>query len=184
VGYFLSFALLFDLYWAADMVQAAPSSWQNSTLQLKGEIPEWIRPTTFQYSSRGKPDPFQKFIKKRPLQGVVKKEPSLSPGTEQKKETHKEILSPLETIEPSQLKLVGIIWRSDSPQKAYGLVELPDGKGFIVNKGTRIGQNEARVFAITPKTVVIHQEEKSLYGEKMTRKVILKLKNSKEEEGQ
>ena len=68
-------------------------------------------------------------------------------------------LSPLEKVDLSQLKLVGIIL-SASGNRA--LVEEATGKGFVIGKGTYIGLNRGKVARILSDRVII--EEAIQYG--------------------
>jgi type IV pilus assembly protein PilP len=70
-------------------------------------------------------------------------------------------LTPLEKVDLSQLKLVGII-RSPSGEKA--LVEEASGKGYIVTKGTYIGLNAGRVLYVLDDRIVIEEEFENALG--------------------
>jgi len=64
--------------------------------------------------------------------------------------------TPLEKLDLSQLKLVGII-RSEKGNKA--IVQDASGKGYVLNKGTFIGNNSGFVTQITKNKVIIEEEE-------------------------
>jgi len=141
---------------------------QNSTEaapKTTETMPDWIKPPAFQYSSRGKPDPFRSFVQ---------------PETPQQEEEQKDSkpqrpLTPLERIQPTQLNLVGILTNGEQQAQAMALVELPDGKGYVLRPGTRIGRNDGKVVSIEPGRVTIQERVTNIFGEKKTNKVVLKL---------
>lgn len=124
------------------------------------QAPHWIQPPDFQYTPAGKPDPFRPIIQASPP------EPS-SEGRGQK------ALTPLERIQPSQLKLVGILRQKDGQSRA--MVELPNGKGYLLKVGVPIGQRQGKVTAITGSSVVIQESSTDVFGRKKTSDTILKL---------
>jgi len=135
-------------------------------------MPQWIKPPEFEYTSRGKPDPFQSFIRQtQPAQE----------SQEQEAEEPKRPLTPLERVQPSQLSLEGILVSEQSAGDAFALVRLPDGKGYVLKKGTRIGRRRGRVVQITPNQVVIREQVQTIYGEEEQNDVVLKLHKSGEE---
>lgn len=102
--------------------------------------------TAYAYSPKGKIDPFMPWYEdERPTSksSVNKRLP----------------LSPLEKVDLSQLKLVGIVL-SASVNRA--LVEEATGKGFVITKGTYIGLNRGKVVRILHDRVII--EEAVQYG--------------------
>jgi type IV pilus assembly protein PilP len=142
----------------------------DKLLQELDKIPEWIRPPDYKYSPIGKPDPFVSFIQ------VQKQERSIS-----RPKKSKRILTPLEKVEATQLKLVGIIWYADRPEAALAMVELPDGKGFILKKGALVGRSGGHVVKISPDQVLIQEEVVNIFGKLEKRNIALKLHPSKEE---
>jgi len=88
-------------------------------------------------------------------------------------------LTPIEKVDLSQLKLVGIISAS-SGNKA--LVEDASGKGFVIKKGTRIGINSGRVVKILKTLVVVEEEAESILGKITLVKKELKLQKPPGEE--
>ncbi|MBC2694593.1 MAG: hypothetical protein HF982_04820 [Desulfobacteraceae bacterium] len=88
-------------------------------------------------------------------------------------------LTPIEKVDLSQLKLVGIIFAS-SGNKA--LVEDASGKGFVIKKGTYIGINSGRVIKILKGSVVVEEEVQSILGKTSLVKRELKLQKPPGEE--
>lgn len=124
--------------------------------------PQWINPPEFIYSARGKPDPFRPIIQSQPAE-------------DSKSEESKRLLSPLEKVQPSQLDLVGILNQGGNPDQNQALVELPDGKGYILRIGVPIGTNQGKVTAITRETVVIQETLTTIFGKEKKVDTILKL---------
>jgi type IV pilus assembly protein PilP len=115
--------------------------------------------STYTYSPKGKLDPFMPWYEGE--------SPIL------KQEVRKRLpLSPLEKVDLSQLKLVGIIL-SASSNKA--LVEDATGKGYVLAKGTYIGLDHGKVAKILRDRVIV--EEPIQYGmsESTVRRKELKL---------
>ncbi|MGD2271313.1 MAG: pilus assembly protein PilP [Desulfobacterales bacterium] len=113
------------------------------------------------YNPAGKIDPFEPLFKEQPVvtqaKRVVKKR---TPRT------------PLEKIDISQLKLVGIVL---APSGNKALVQEASGKGYIIKKGTYIGTNSGRVVDIQKDNVVIEEEVADVLGKVMTRKKEIRL---------
>jgi type IV pilus assembly protein PilP len=146
-------------------VSAQDQSSTNATPETMETMPDWIKPPAFQYSSRGKPDPFRSFVQPETPQAEE----------EQKDSKPQRPLTPLERIQPTQLNLVGILTNGGQKAQAMALVELPDGKGYVLRPGTRIGRNDGKVMSIEPGRVTIQERVTNIFGEKKTNKVVLKL---------
>lgn len=133
----------------------APAASAKTTVSLKTDNkPE-------PYNPAGKIDPFEPLFKEQPVvteaKRVVKKRP---PRT------------PLEKIDISQLKLVGIVL---APSGNKALVQEASGKGYIIKKGTYIGTNSGRVVDIQKDNVVIEEEVADVLGKVITRKKEIRL---------
>ncbi|MCF8104917.1 MAG: pilus assembly protein PilP [Desulfohalobiaceae bacterium] len=126
------------------------------------EKPGWIQPPEFIYSPKGKPDPFHPAVQSQPDEDQENQRPQRQ-------------LSPLERIEPSRLELVGILSHGKSFAQSRALVELPNGKGYILTLGMAVGRHQGRVTAITADTVVIQETKTDIFGEKENKDTVLKL---------
>ena len=111
------------------------------------------------YNPTGKIDPFEPLFRDRPTLAKKKKRKRL-PQT------------PLERIEISQLKLVGIILASTGNR---ALVEETSGKGYVIKKGTYIGTNSGKVVKINKETVIVEEEFEDVFGKSATRQREIKL---------
>lgn len=141
---------------ASNILAVKNTTFSNST----DSKPAWMHPPKYQYSFQVKPDPFQPFINSSTIQDKSPKDSKLTP---------------LERVQPTQLKLVGVLWEPQDPDKSLALVELPNGKGYVLRKGTQIGFQKGKVIQITPKKIAIKEEFKNVLGEKKSRQIILKL---------
>lgn len=113
----------------------------------------------FQYNPEGRRDPFKSII-------VASAKRSTS-----------ENLPPLQRKDLSEMKLIGIVWGSFG----YGaVVQTPDGKGYPVRKGTRIGINNGVISQITNKELVIEEKYLDIFGETKVRSVVMELHPQKE----
>ncbi len=113
------------------------------------------------YDAIGKVDPFAPLFREKPV--AVKKN----------KDKKKRIpMTPLERIDLSQLKLVGIILASSGNR---ALVEESTGKGYVIKKGTYIGMNSGKVVKINKEEVVVEEEIEDVFGKTTLRHREIKL---------
>jgi type IV pilus assembly protein PilP len=85
-------------------------------------------------------------------------------------------LPPLQRVSLTDLNLIAIIWG------AYGytaMVQTPDGNGYTVRKGTRVGPNSGIVSAVTEKGIIVQERFTDVYGRKQEREYV-KLLHPKE----
>ena len=73
----------------------------------------------------------------------------------------RENLSPLERLDLSQLKVVGINWDIKEPR---AMVEDTAGLGYVVKVGTPIGSNDGKVKAIHRNQIVVEEFTDDVYG--------------------
>ena len=114
------------------------------------------------YNPAGKVDPFEPLFKDKPTHS----------GTKKKKRKTREPRTPLERIDISQLKLVGIILASSGNR---ALVEESSGKGYVIKKGTYIGTNAGRVSDIKKDMVIVEEEYEDVFGKLKVQKKEIKL---------
>jgi type IV pilus assembly protein PilP len=127
-------------------------------------IPDWINALEYTYSAKNRVDPFASFIFSEPKDKETDK---------QSKRTQ----TPLEQVEPSQLRLVGIL-DAGNERGDMALVELPNGKGYILRPGTKIGQNQGIVTVINNAQVTIKEKNMTPWGEEVLHSVVLELRQS------
>ncbi|MEJ2098394.1 MAG: pilus assembly protein PilP [Desulfobacterales bacterium] len=113
------------------------------------------------YNPKGKIDPFEPLFKETPEVAVAKKE--------RKKRAPR---TPLERIDISQLKLVGIILAKSGNR---ALVEEASGKGYVIKKGTYLGTNAGKVVKIEKDKVIVAEEYEDVLGNVTTKNTEIKL---------
>jgi len=85
-------------------------------------------------------------------------------------------LPPLQRVGLTEMNLIAVVWG------AYGntaMVQTPDGNGYTVRRGTRIGPNNGVVSAGTEKGIVVQERFTDVYGSKQEREYV-KLLHPKE----
>jgi type IV pilus assembly protein PilP len=137
---------------------AAPS---NKLIAATSNVTPKARLTTIPkaYDARGKIDPFEPLFKRKSV-------------VEKKKAKKRIPQTPLERIDLSQLKLVGIIMASSGNR---AMVEESSGKGYVIKKGTYIGVNSGKVVKIKKEKVVVEEEFEDVFGKTKFRQREIKL---------
>ena len=110
------------------------------------------------YDPLGRRDPFAPIIQELQL-GVVN-----------------ENLPPLQRTPMAELNLIAIVWGT------YGytaMVQTPEGHGYTVRRGTKIGQNNGVVSAVTERGIIVQERFTDVYGKKQEREYV-KLLHPKE----
>ncbi len=85
-------------------------------------------------------------------------------------------LPPLQRVTLTELNLIAVVWG------AYGytaMVQTPEGHGYSVRRGTRIGQNNGVVSAVTERGIIVQERFTDVYGKKQEREHV-KLLHPKE----
>ncbi len=142
---------------ASPATQAAPVAPAVSvaTATQPPMVPE---PETYTYNPAGRRDPFRSLIVTGGKKNV-------------------EFLPPLQRREVSDLKFVAVVWGSLG---TYGMIEMPDGKGYAVRVGTRVGPNHGVVKRITAKDLTVLERYVDFFGETRTREIVLDLRTREE----
>jgi len=81
-------------------------------------------------------------------------------------------LPPLQRVGLTEVSLIAIIWGG------YGysaMMQTPDGKGYTVRPGTKIGPNNGVVSTITETAVVVQERFTDVYGNKQVREYVKRL---------
>ena len=103
------------------------------------------------YDARGKIDPFIPLI-----QETVEETPAVE-------ETGpKRILTPLEKIDLSKIRLVAVLQMQD---RSIAMVEEASGKGYEVKIGTYIGKRQGRVAEIKDASIVVKEPVRDFKGQ-------------------
>lgn len=106
------------------------------------------------YLPEGRRDPFLAVLKEA------------TGGADGKGTTDEINLPPLQRVTVAELAVIGIVWGGFG---YMAMVQTPDGKGYAIQRGTRIGNNGGIVSAITDKAVVVEERFTDIYGKKQVR---------------
>lgn len=128
------------------------------------------------YDPSGRVDPFEPLFAKGGGGAGVTKGAETRPTIRQSRISR---LTPLEKLDISQMKLVGIV---SMPGRSMAMVEEAGGKGYVVRKGTYMGVNSGQVVEITRDRVVIEEEVENFLGKIVVRTRELKLQKPLGEE--
>ena len=139
----------------------------NQKLDQKPDQKIELSEPTATYKVEGKIDPFA---------SIFGDEVSVLDNQNEKKHIP---LTPIEKVDLSELKLVGIIF---APSGNKALVEDVSGKGFVIKTGTRIGINFGKVIKILKNSVVVKEKAESILGQTTLVERELKLQKSPGEE--
>lgn len=116
------------------------------------------------YDPTGKIDPFES-----PLETQTEQVPAQVEKAKEKRIP----VTPLQRISLGQLELVAIVL---APSGNKALVEDPSGKGYIVSRGTYVGQNYGRIKSILKDRIIVEEEVEDFVSRSMkTRTRELKL---------
>jgi len=115
-----------------------------------------------QYIPTGKIDPFIPLFKEEQVVAVAK-------STKKRRRGH---LTPLEKVDLSQLKLLGVIL---APSGNRAMVSEVNGKGYVVTLGTYMGISSGRVIEILKDRIIVEEEVENILGKISLRKRELKL---------
>jgi type IV pilus assembly protein PilP len=129
---------------------------ENGPLSLQGSAFETIG--AHSYDPSGRRDPFAPIVHQL---GVGLVDPTLPP---------------LQRVGLTEMNLIAVVWG------AYGytaMVQTPDGNGYTVRRGTRVGPNNGVVSAITEKGIIVQERFTDVYGRKQEREYV-KLLHPKE----
>jgi len=142
---------------ARPTVQAAPAV-PAVPVVAAVQLPTAGEPEVYTYNPAGRRDPFRSLIVTGGKKNV-------------------EFLPPLQRREVSDLKFVAVVWGSLG---TYGMIEMPDGKGYAVRVGTRVGPNHGVVKRITAKDLTVLERYVDFFGETRTREIVLDLRTREE----
>jgi type IV pilus assembly protein PilP len=140
----VAFVALFLLSGCSEEAPAPPAAPQKVAAPAPSSValppaPEVVAPPPprYVYDPTGRRDPFE------PLTMV--KKPILQQNTP---------LTPLQKYDLGQLRLIGVIVGKGEPR---AMVIAPDGKSYILKKGTMVGKNDGVVVRIKSDTVQVEE---------------------------
>ncbi len=123
------------------------------------------------YNPIGKIDPFAPLFKQEQVVSIVK--------TRESKKRRRGHLTPLEKVDLSQMRLLGVIL---APSGNRAMVAETSGKGYVVTAGTYMGIASGRVVEILKDRIIVEEEVENILGKISLRKRELKLQKPPGEE--
>ena len=120
------------------------------------------------YDAKGKIDPFLPLIQEK----IEEPQPFTDDSPQR-------ILTPLEKIELSQIRLVAVIIME---KKRIAMVEEATGKGYEITIGTFIGRNQGKVTEIKNSSIVVTELVKDFKGKLKEQTQEIKLHKNDDEE--
>jgi type IV pilus assembly protein PilP len=136
----------------AQQVKTAPTATAQAKVE---EQPAEV----YTYNPSGRRDPFTPII--------IKEEKKALAGAK----------TPLERYPINEFKLAGVVWGGLG---YHAMLEGPDGKGYFVRVGTKIGPNQGVVKKITQTTMVIEEKYKDPQGEVSRKEIVIELRKKQE----
>jgi len=134
--------------------EAPPTSLASPTVAPTENATDGVQagsPMSLGYDPAGRRDPFSPVLSQ------------LAPGQADP------TLPPLQRVGLTDMNLIAIIWG------AYGytaMVQTPDGNGYTVRKGTRVGPNSGVVSAVSEKGIIVQERFTDVYGRKQEREYV------------
>ena len=144
--------------------QAMPEA--NNEGQIEGS--SLIEEKAEYYDAKGKIDPFLPLIQEK----IEEPQPVADDSPQR-------ILTPLEKIELSQIRLVAVIIME---KKRIAMVEEATGKGYEITIGTFIGGNQGKVTEIKDSSIVVTELVKDFKGKLKEQTQEIKLHKNDDEE--
>ncbi len=74
-----------------------------------------------------------------------------------------ENLPPLQRVALTELNLIAVVWGAHG---YTAMVQTPEGLGYTVRRGTRIGQKNGIVSAVTERGIIVQERFTDVYGKK------------------
>ncbi|HCF05883.1 MAG: hypothetical protein JG774_919 [Desulfomicrobiaceae bacterium] len=163
--------ILPGLVWAADPIPEAAGVQDSGNVTENATevpLPSWIHPRFAPYDPAGRTDPFMSFIQLRAVEQAR--------SAMQRQQEKREPATPLETVDLRTLKLVGVM--TPKGGGAVGVVQMPDGKSFIVRPGMGIGLYGGIIKEIRDGALIVEEKTYDILGEEQTQTVTLSLRPS------
>lgn len=140
------------------VVDAAASP-SGTAEQAPGQVPFLNASAGSNYDPAGRRDPFLPILQELQLGKVD------------------ENLPPLQRLALSEINLIAIV--SGGSYGYLAMVQTPEGHGYTVRRGTKIGNNNGVVSAVTERGIIVEERFTDLYGTKQEREYV-KLLHPKE----
>lgn len=122
------------------------------------------------YDEEGRVDPFEPFLRRPEPEGPDEEDPEAP--------IRRIPRTPLERIALGQLKLTAVIL--SEPDSRLAMVEDARGRGYVIREGTYIGEDGGRVSRILPRTVVVEEPHRDVFGQTTIREIELQIQRAGE----
>jgi type IV pilus assembly protein PilP len=139
---------------AAPAAPAAPVEEAAEAAEQGRSVTEILEDENFHYNSAGRRDPFK----------------SLLALQEKKKDIS--LLPPIQQLELEQIKVTGIVM--DEKEGPRAMIKAPNGRTFIVKKGTIIGKNEGEVIEVSLQGFRVVEKYVDFMGRETLKEVYVK----------
>jgi len=157
----LIMALLFVATGPARAQEGAPAEPQAAEEQEeKMGIAELLDDESFHYSASGRRDPFKYLL------------------TLQEKKKDISLLPPIQQFDLEQIKITGIVL--DETEGPRVMIKAPNGRTFIVTKGTIIGKNEGEVIEVSLQGFRVVEKYMDFMGRETMKEVFIKARPRKQ----
>lgn len=121
-------------------------------------LPEVLEDETFRYDPAGRRDPFKSLLD---LQSK-KKDISLLP--------------PIQQLDIGQVKITGVVLDEiDGPR---AMIKAPNGRTFVVKKGTIIGRNEGEIIEVSLQGIRVVEKYVDFVGRETLKEVFIKTRSA------
>ncbi len=110
-----------------------------------------------------------------PFIPLLTEKQEIAKGGESGEDKPKRMLTPLEKMDLSQIKLVAVVQMKG---RALAMVEEASGKGYEVKLGTYMGKNGGQVSAINAENIVVKEYFKDFKGKRRERFQEIKFHNN------
>lgn len=131
--------------------QAAPGGDLHHSLAPGAEAPASKPAGGDSYDPSGRRDPF------KPI-GLDKSVGKENPD-----------IPPLQRVGLTELSLIGIMWGGFG---YTAMVQTPDGKGYTIRRGTKVGPNGGVVSSITENSVIVKEQYRDVYGKEQVHEYV------------
>jgi type IV pilus assembly protein PilP len=139
---------------AAPAATAAPAEEAAPKAEQGRSVAEILEDENFHYNSAGRRDPFKSLL------------------TLQEKKKDISLLPPIQQLELKQIKVTGIVM--DEKEGPRAMIKAPNGRTFIVKKGTIIGKNEGEVIEVSLQGFRVVEKYVDFMGRETLKEVYVK----------
>jgi type IV pilus assembly protein PilP len=136
--------------------RSGPGLPSDDALSMREGGPALVEPPGYAYHRDGRRDPFMSII-------VVSSNKAAEVNLN---------VPPLQRISLSELNVIGIIWGEFG---YVAMVQTPDGRGYTVREGTRVGTNNGVVSSIAEEAFTVQEPYADLYGKTQMREHLILL---------